>query len=71
MQLQVIKLPEAKKGFGLLPRRWGGRSFGRLNRFRLLARGLRERLPETLVGPHFVVFAMLMLVHVVPITQSA
>jgi transposase len=71
IELQVIKLPEAKKGFVLLPRRWVvERSFGWLNRFRRLARDY-ERLPETLTGLHFVVFAMLMLVHAVPIIQRA
>jgi hypothetical protein len=30
-----------------------------------------ERLPEALAGLHFVVFAMLMLVHAVPIIQGA
>jgi transposase len=39
IELRVIKLPEAKKGFVLLPRRWVvERSFGWLNRFRRLAR---------------------------------
>jgi transposase len=80
IELQVIKLPEAKKRFVLLPRRWVvERSFGWLNRFRRLARDYApkevplgdERLPETLSGLHFVVFAMLMLVHAVPIIQSA
>ncbi|MCG1019782.1 MULTISPECIES: IS5 family transposase [Burkholderiaceae] len=59
IELQVIKRSEAKKGFILLPRRWVvERSFGWLNRFRRLARD-DERLPETLIGLHFVVFAML------------
>ncbi|MEF9387169.1 IS5 family transposase [Ralstonia solanacearum species complex bacterium KE056] len=71
IDLQVIKLSEAKKGFVLLPRRWVvERSFGWLNRFRRLARDY-ERLPETLAGLHFVVFAMIMLVHALPIMQSA
>ena len=71
IDLQVIKLQEAKKGFVLLPRRWVvERSFGWLNRFRRLARDY-ERLPETLAGLHFVVFAMLMLVHAVPVLHSA
>ncbi|MHA6914311.1 transposase, partial [Ralstonia pseudosolanacearum] len=71
VDLQVIKLSETKKGFVLLPRRWVvERSFGWLNRFRRLARDY-ERLPETLAGLHFVVFAMIMLVHAVPIMQSA
>jgi transposase len=70
IELQVVKLDEAKKGFVLLPRRWVvERSFGWLNRFRRLARDY-ERLPETLAGLHFVVFAMLMLVHVIPALQS-
>jgi len=48
MELLVIKLPEAKKGFVLLPRRWVvERSFGWMARFRRLARDY-ERLPETL-----------------------
>jgi transposase len=46
IELQVIKLAEAKKGFVLLSRRWVvERSFGWLNRFRRLARDY-ERLPE-------------------------
>ncbi|MGF6960870.1 transposase [Paraburkholderia youngii] len=70
IELQVIKLPEAKKGFVLLPRRWVvERSFGWLNRFRRLTRDY-ERLPQTLAGLHFVVFAMLMLVHAAPIVQG-
>ncbi|RKE34098.1 transposase [Paraburkholderia sp. BL23I1N1] len=71
IDLQVIKLDEAKKGFVLLPRRWVvERSFGWLNRFRRLARDY-ERLPETLAGLHFVVFAMLMLVHAIPVLRSS
>ena len=61
IQLEVIKLPEAKKGFVLLPRRWvAERSFGWLARFRRLARDY-ERWPETLAGLHFVAFAIVML----------
>jgi transposase len=60
IQLEVVKLPEAKKGFVLLPRRWVvERSFGWMARFRRLARDY-ERLPETLKGLHFLAFAMLM-----------
>jgi len=60
IRLEVVKLPEAKKGFVLLPRRWVvERSFGWLARFRWLARDY-ERLPETLQGLHFLAFAMLM-----------
>lgn len=61
MQLEVIKLPEAKKGFVLLPRRWVvERSFAWAGRFRRLARDY-EQLAETLAGLHFVAFAILML----------
>jgi len=61
LRLVVVKLPEAKKGFVLLPRRWVvERSFGWAARFRRLARDY-ERLPETLKGLHFLAFATLML----------
>lgn len=61
IELQVIKLPEAKKGFVLLPRRWVvERSFGWAARFRRLARDY-ERLPDTLAGLTYLAFAMLML----------
>ncbi len=60
IRLEVVKLPEAKKGFVLLPRRWVvERSFAWMSRFRRLARDY-ERLPETLKGLHFLAFAMLM-----------
>ncbi len=61
IRLEVIKLPQAKRGFGLLPRRWvGERSFAWLARFRRLARDY-ERLPETLAGLHLLAFAILLL----------
>lgn len=61
LQLEVVKLPEAKKGFVLLPRRWVvERSFAWAARFRRLARDY-ERLPETLEGLSFLAFAILML----------
>lgn len=61
LQLEVVKLAEAKQGFVLLPRRWVvERSFGWAARFRRLARDY-ERLPETLAGLHYLAFAMLML----------
>jgi len=60
MRLEVVKLPTAKQGFVLLPRRWVvERSFAWMARFRRLARDY-ERLAETLVGLHFVAFAILM-----------
>ena len=71
IHLEVIKLPYAKKGFVLLPRRWVvERSIGWAARFRRLARDY-ERLPETLAGLHFVAFAILMLVKVMGMLQSA
>src|ERR687885_1535411 len=64
IELEVVKLPEAKRGFVLLPRRWVvERSFAWAARFRRLARDY-ERLQTTLAGLHFVVFACLMLVKV-------
>ena len=60
MRLEVVKLPDAKRGFVLLPRRWVvERSFAWAARFRRLARDY-ERLPEKLAGLHFLAFAMLM-----------
>ena len=62
MELEVVQLSEAKKGFVLLPKRWVvERSFAWAARFRRLARDY-ERLPQTLAGLHFAVFALLMLV---------
>jgi transposase len=67
IRLEVVKLPEAKRGFVLLPRRWVvERSFAWAARFRRLARDY-ERLPETLAGLHFLVFAILMLSRVVDV----
>ena len=61
IRLEVVKLPEAKRGFVLLPRRWvGERSFAWMARFRRLARDY-ERLPQTLAGLHFLAFAILLL----------
>jgi transposase len=64
IKLEVVKLPTAKRGFVLLPRRWVvERSFGWMSRFRRLARDY-ERLPETLAGLHFLAFVILMLKNV-------
>lgn len=63
IRLEVIKLPAAKRGFVLLPRRWVvERDFGWLSRFRRLARD-QERLAEVLKGFHLVAFLMLMWKH--------
>jgi transposase len=59
--LEVVSLPEAKRGFVLLPRRWVvERSFAWMARCRRLARDY-ERLPEVLAGLHLVAFVILML----------
>ena len=61
VELRVVRLPEAKQGFVLLPRRWVvERSFAWAARFRRLAKDY-ERLPETVVGRHFVAFTCLLL----------
>lgn len=61
IRLEVVKLPQAKRGFVLLPRRWVvERSFAWATRFRRLVRDY-ERLPDTLRALHFVAFACLML----------
>src|SRR5207237_6065484 len=70
IRLEVVKLPEAKRGFILLPRRWVvERSFAWMARFRRLARDY-ERLPETVAGLHFIAFSCLML-HRVVLTVAA
>jgi transposase len=61
IRLEVVKLPEAKRGFVLLPRRWVvERSFAWVSRCRRLARDY-ERLPGTVAGLHFLAFACLLL----------
>jgi transposase len=61
VELIVVKLAEAKRGFVLLPRRWVvERSFAWASRFRRLARDY-ERLPSSLAGLHWLAFLTLML----------
>ena len=61
VRLEVVKVPGAKRGFVLLPRRWVvERDFAWTTRFRRLVRDY-ERLPETLAGLHLVAFVFLML----------
>ena len=70
IHLEVVKLPEAKRGFVLLPRRWVvERSFAWVARFRRLARDY-ERLPTTLAGLHFVACTCLMLHQLIPLSLS-
>ncbi|ACB82095.1 transposase IS4 family protein [Methylorubrum populi BJ001] len=57
----MVKLPEAKRGFLLLPRRWVvERAYAWMARFRRQARDY-ERLPATLAGLHLVAFNVLLL----------
>jgi transposase len=59
--LEVVRLPEAKRGFVLLPRRWVvERSFAWTTRCRRLVKDY-ERYASTLAGFHLVAFVCLML----------
>jgi len=61
VELLIVKLPEAKKGFVLLPKRWVvERSFAWTTRFRRLVRDY-ERYASTLAGLHIVAFTCIML----------
>ena len=61
IDLEVVKLPEAKRGFVLLPRRWVvERSFAWATRFRRLVKDY-ERYASTLADLHLVAFVCLML----------
>ncbi len=63
----MVKLPEAKHGFVLLPRRWVvERSFAWKTRFRRLVRDY-ERTTTTLAGLHYVAFACLALARAAPL----
>lgn len=61
VELEVVRRPEASRGFVLLPRRWVvERTYGWLGRSRRLARDY-ERLSETLAGYHWVAFIGILL----------
>ena len=61
IELEVVKLSEAKRGFVLLPRRWVvERSFAWATRFRRLVKDY-ERYASTLADLHLVAFVCLML----------
>lgn len=71
IELSVVKLPQAKKGFVLLPRRWVvERSLAWLARFRRLAKDY-ERLASTLAGMHLAAFACVMLTRLMGIVESS
>jgi transposase len=61
IRLEVIKHPEATRGFVLLPRRWVvERTFAWMARFRRMARDY-ERLAPTLAAFHYLAFTGLLL----------
>ncbi|KKW92123.1 IS5 family transposase, partial [Sphingobium chungbukense] len=69
--LEVVKLPEAKRGFVLLPRRWVvERSFAWATKFRRLVKDY-ERYAQTLAGLHVVAFACLMIRQVAALTADS
>jgi transposase len=71
IDLVVVKLEQAKRGFVLLPRRWVvERSFAWATRFRRLAKDY-ERLPETVEGLYFLAFATLMLHQLLHLATSS
>jgi transposase len=71
IDLQVVKLPEAKRGFVLLPKRWVvERSFAWATRCRRLAKD-HERYASTLAGLHVIAFVCFMLARAAALTQSA
>ena len=71
IELVVVKLPEAKRGFVLLPKRWVvERSFAWKARWRRLARDY-ERLATTLVALHLAAFAFIALAKAAPLLRLA
>jgi transposase len=64
IELSIVKLPEAKRGFVLLPRRWVvERSFAWTTRFRRLVKDY-ERCAATLADLHLIAFVCIMLKNV-------
>lgn len=69
--LEVVKAPEAKRGFVLLPRRWVvERSFAWATRCRRMVKDY-ERYASTLAGLHMVAFVCLMLRQAEKLMKSA
>jgi len=65
--LEVINLPQAKRGIVLLPSRWGvERDFRWMSRFRWLARDY-ERLAEVLNDFHSIAFTKLIGQQILPV----
>ena len=66
IKLAVVKLPEAKKGFVLLPRRWVvERTFAWLGRYRRLSKDY-EAVPETEEAWIYLAMTSLMLARLAP-----
>jgi transposase len=71
IELVVVKTPEAKRGFILLPKRWiVERSFAWTARYRRRARAC-ERLPTVLAGLRFLAFAWLLLHQLIHLYSSS
>ena len=71
IRLEIVKLPEAKRGFVLLLRRWVvERSFAWAARFRRLAKDY-ERVPEMVAGLHVVAFVSLILHRLVTVAAQS
>ena len=71
IRLEVVKLPEAKRGFVLLPRRWVvERSFAWATRCRRLVKDY-ERYATTLAGFHVIAFVGYMLKQALALMQGA
>ena len=69
IELSVAKLPQAKRGFVLLPRRWDvERTFAWATRFRRLARDY-ERCVSPLADSHLIAFVCIMLKNAARLTQ--
>lgn len=67
----MVKLPRAKRGFVLLPRRWMVElSFAWASRFRRLVKDY-ERLPRTLEGLYVLAFIIVMLAQLAQATQQS
>ena len=68
--LEVVALPDVKRGFVRLPRRWVvERDFGWMSCFRRLARD-QERLAAVLRGFHLLAFTMLMWKRALPVLSG-
>jgi len=71
IELEVIKLDEAKRGFILLPRRWVvERSFAWATRFRRLVKDY-ERCAQTLADLHLVAFVCIMAANAIHFAVSS